>query len=154
MPSAERQGARRKYRPEESTRLVARAKEYLQSAYDRWDRKFYVGACQDLHAASELALKALITATDSGFEKTHDLLKLWNEAEGRNGKIEERPNEGVLCTITEYAGDARYDSAPHHDPVKTFIEYRDKAETIVGYADKRVPELLQKLTEPKRRATI
>lgn len=89
-----------KYPPEHAWVLLHRATRSLKRAYWSLDDEDAVAACQDLHGAAEFALKAVIIARNKEYPKTHELGRLWNEAERLGEIVEERPLCSMLAEIT------------------------------------------------------
>lgn len=114
----------------------------LKRAYWSLDDEDAVAACQDLHGAAEFALKAVIIARNEEYPKTHELGRLWNEAEKLGEIVEERPIDSLLAEISKYSGEKRYNGAPYSDAVEMFNDFRKTAEGLVADAQARVPVLL------------
>ena len=131
-----------KYPPEHASVLLHRATRSLKRAHWSLDDEDAVAACQDLHGAAEFALKAVLIARNGEYPRTHELGRLWNEAEKLGGIVAERPIDSMLAEITKYSGEKRYDGAPYSDAVEMFNDFRKTAEGLVADAQARVPVLL------------
>ena len=102
--------------------------------------------CARAHAATELAIKAVIIAHEKGYRDTHDIGVLLQRAEQIGERIDPKLKEAQR--LTAYAGRRRYGHLEHPQvPQATSKIDVDgivgSANTTVMWADERVRLLLQ-----------
>ena len=121
------------------------ANEWLEQAERKWrtaNREEHpVDKCENLQAAMERMLKALIVAHGQRVKHRHDLRELWAEAEGHGESIPARPDTAELDKLTRYAGEWQY-PAPDIEPVSTWAAVAPIGEDLLNHVRRRVPVLI------------
>lgn len=121
--------------------------ELLEQAERKWEtanrEKHPVDKCEYLQQSMERALKALITADGRRAEHTHELDKLWKQAEANGERIGATRNPAQLGKLSRYAGAWRYAVPPDEEPATTWSENRVTGEDLLNHARRRVPQLIE-----------
>lgn len=111
------------------------AREWLDQAERKWrtaNREEHpVDKCENLQAAMERMLKALIVARGQRVRHRHDLRELWVEAEGHGESIPAQPDPVEL----QYP-------APGIEPEATWTAMAPVGEDLLNHARRRVPALI------------
>lgn len=119
--------------------------EWLDQAERKWrtaNREEHpVDKCENLQAAMERMLKALIVARGQRVEHRHDLRELWAEAEEHGESIPAQPDLAELDRLTIYAGEWQY-PAPGIEPEATWTAMAPFGEDLLNHARRRVPALI------------
>ncbi|MCY4029717.1 MAG: HEPN domain-containing protein [Acidobacteria bacterium] len=122
------------------------AREWLEQAERKWrtaNREEHpVDKCENLQAAMERMLKALIVARGHRVRHRHDLRELWAEAEGHGESIPARPDPVELDRLTKYAGEWQY-PAPGIEPDATWKAMASVGEDLMHHVRARVPALIE-----------
>ena len=134
------------------------ASEWLDQAERKWrtaNREEHpVDKCENLQAAMERMLKALIVAQGRRVEHRHDLRALWAEAEGQGETIAARPDLSELDRLSRYAREWQY-PATGIDPEATWKAIAPIGEDLLNHARRRLPVLIaetrRKLAADRRR---
>jgi HEPN domain-containing protein len=129
-----------KFEPDHSNGLLEQAERKWETANRE---KHPVDKCEYLQQSMERALKALITADGRRVEHTHELNKLWEQAEANGERIEATRNPKHLEKLSRYAGAWRYAVPPDEEPATTWSENRIMGEDLLNHARRRVPQLIQ-----------
>ena len=126
------------------------ARDWLEQAERKWrtaNREQHpVDKCENLQAAMERALKALIVAQGRRVRHRHDLRKLWNEVEQHGESIQARPDPAELDRLTKYAGEWQYPAA-EIEPEATWKATAPVGEDLLNHARRRVPALMKQTEE-------
>ena len=132
------------------------AREWLGQAERKWrtaNREEHpVDTCENLQAAMERMLKALIVARGRRVRHRHDLRELWAEAEGHGESIPARPDPVELDRLTKYAGEWQY-PAPGIEPEATWKAMAPAGEDLLNHARRRVPALIDETRKKLARNT-
>lgn len=121
------------------------AHEWLDQAERKWrtaNREEHpVDKCENLQAAMERLLKALIVARGQRVEHRHDLRELWTEAEEHGESIPAQPDLAELDRLTKYAAEWQY-PAPGIEPDATWKAMAPIGEDLLNHVRRRVPSLI------------
>ncbi len=128
------------FEPDHSNELLEQAERRWRSA-NREEHP--ADKCEFLQQSMERALKALITADGRRVEHTHELDKLWTQAEANGERIGAGRNPKQLEKLSRYAGAWRYAVPPDEEPTTTWSENRIAGEDLLNHARRRVPQLIQ-----------
>ena len=122
------------------------AHEWLDQAERKWrtaNREEHpVDKCENLQAAMERMLKALIVAGGQRVRHRHDLRELWAEAEEHGESIPAQPDPAELDRLTKYAGEWQY-PAPGIEPDATWKAIAPVGEDLLNHVRRRVPALIE-----------
>ena len=129
------------FEPDKSLDFLAQARDILQVAENPERQAAF--RCEMLQASLERSLKALVSAQGVRVEHTHDLNKLWDQAE----KCGEPPgavrDRAALDRLSRYAGHWSYDYPSDENPDRTWADTRAVVRAVLRHAERRVPALVE-----------
>ena len=129
-----------KFEPDHSHELLEQAERKWATA----NRENHpADKCEYLQQSMERALKALITADGRRVEHTHELDRLWKQAEADGERIGGTRNPDQLEKLSRYAGAWQYAVPREEEPATTWSENKAAGEDLLNHARKRVPQLIE-----------
>lgn len=133
---------KRLYKPEEALDWLRKARSELAHSRDPDPEVELDSRCINLQAATERALKGIITAHGVAVEFTHNLGRLADQAQ-RAGESLPPLDRQKLHLLSDYRGEAQYPGWGGEITEQDFRDVRQVAVTIVQHAERRIPEILQ-----------
>lgn len=133
---------KRLYKPEEALDWLRKARSELAHSRDPDPEVELDSRCINLQAATERALKGIITAHGVAVEFTHNLGRLADQAQ-RAGESLPPLDRQKLHLLSDYGGEAQYPGWGGEITEQDFRDVRQVAVTIVQHAERRIPEILQ-----------
>ena len=130
-----------RYRPDRAFQFLARAERKGERANQPGTHP--TDRCEDLQVAIEQSLKALTIAEGRQITHTHDLVKLWEDAEQNGNRIPvERDNE-QLKKLSRYAGIYLYEDPTDGAPEITWDATKATGDGVLNHARATVPTLVE-----------
>ena len=142
--------------PERTIRWMKKARAKLDSGDRERGAGDHTEAGERLQNAAEIALKTLIMANGEQHEHTHDIFKLWTQAEKVDGVIDVKTPDGgeaaaeTLAALTPYGTGDRYDWPTPEQARTHYDDLRETVGRLVNYAERRVPEVLEARVQRER----
>ena len=135
--------------PDTSFKFLAHARDNLAVAED--PDRLPVVRCVNLQESLERSLKALVSAQGVRVEHTHNLNKLWDQAEKCGEPPAATRDRAALDRLSLYAGHWSYDHPSDENPDRTWNDTRAVVRDVLHHAERRVPALVEETRRALRR---
>ena len=138
------------FEPDKSLDFLAQARERLQVAENPERQAAF--RCEMLQASLERSLKALVSAQGVRVEHTHDLNRLWDQAETSGEPPGAMRDRAALDRLSLYAGHWSCDHPSDENPDRTWVDTRPVVRDVLHHAERRVPALVEETRRALRRS--